>query len=213
MMYQLEVLEHTSSTSNQNPNKKKKRKEIAELVLSHREAGRKVARSILRKWRANIPEDELNSMVDLALCEAAMRFDPEKGAQFLTFLFYHIRGHLIRWVTQARKDKTFKHAIKQLDEDVLQDLSITEDLVPQEALNSYFIDRKMQAEKLNPEKAVSLKQQIEVCKEARSKLGRQKQARNNKLASSRHEQARQKKKDRSSQLVLASSRELLLLLV
>lgn len=45
--------------------------------------------------------DEVDSIVDLSLCEAVRRFDPEKGASFMTFLFYHLKGNLVRAVTHA----------------------------------------------------------------------------------------------------------------
>jgi RNA polymerase sigma factor (sigma-70 family) len=45
--------------------------------------------------------DEIDSIVDLALCEAAKRYSPERGASFMTFYFYHLRGHLVRSVARA----------------------------------------------------------------------------------------------------------------
>ncbi|MBP9838291.1 MAG: sigma-70 family RNA polymerase sigma factor, partial [Proteobacteria bacterium] len=74
---------------------------INQLVLDHRENGRKIARSILRRWRVRMPADEIYSIVDLALCEAAKRFKRNQGASFLTFFFYHLRGHLVRSVARA----------------------------------------------------------------------------------------------------------------
>lgn len=75
--------------------------EVDELVLDHRENGRKLARSILRRWRVRMPAEEIDSIVDLALCEAARRYSAERGATFMTFFFYHLRGHLVRAVTRA----------------------------------------------------------------------------------------------------------------
>lgn len=71
------------------------------LVLKYRMKARKLARSILRKWHARLDLQEVDSVVDLSLCEAVRRFDPSKGASFMTFLFYHLRGNLIRAVTYA----------------------------------------------------------------------------------------------------------------
>lgn len=71
------------------------------LVLDHRENGRKLGRSILRRWRVRMPTDEIDSIVDLALCEAAQRYSADKGAAFMTFFFYHLRGHLVRAVAKA----------------------------------------------------------------------------------------------------------------
>lgn len=71
------------------------------LVLEFRLKARKLARSILRKWHARLDVQEIDSLVDLSLCEAVKRFDPTKGATFMTFMFYHLRGNLIRAVTAA----------------------------------------------------------------------------------------------------------------
>jgi RNA polymerase sigma factor (sigma-70 family) len=74
------------------------RKERSDLVLSYRFKARKLARSILRRWHARLDEGEVDSIVDLSLCEAVQRFSPEKGASFMTFMFFHLRGNLIRAV-------------------------------------------------------------------------------------------------------------------
>ncbi len=71
------------------------------LIVDYRIKARKLGRSILRKWHARLDLQELDSIVDLSLCEAAKHFNPNKGAGFLTFMFYHLRGNLIRAVTTA----------------------------------------------------------------------------------------------------------------
>ena len=75
--------------------------ERGQLVLEFRMKARKLARSILRKWHARLDLLEVDSVVDLSLCEAVKRYDPRKGASFMTFLFYHLRGNLIRAVSVA----------------------------------------------------------------------------------------------------------------
>ena len=75
--------------------------ERQELVLEFRMKARKLGRSILRKWHARMDLQEVDSIVDLSLCEAVKRFDPSKGASFMTFLYYHLRGNLIRAVSAA----------------------------------------------------------------------------------------------------------------
>jgi RNA polymerase sigma factor for flagellar operon FliA len=72
-----------------------------ELVLTYRMKARKLARSILRKWHARLDLQEVDSVVDLSLCEAVKNYNPSKGASFMTFLFYHLRGNLIRTVSTA----------------------------------------------------------------------------------------------------------------
>jgi RNA polymerase sigma factor (sigma-70 family) len=81
-----------------------------ELVLTYRIKARKLARSILRKWHARLDLQEVDSIVDLSLCEAVRRYNPTKGASFMTFLFYHMRGNLIRAVTTAATANTLPSA-------------------------------------------------------------------------------------------------------
>ena len=76
-------------------------REREQLVLEFRMKARKLARSILRKWHARLDLNEVDSVVDLSLCEAVSRYNPSKGASFMTFLFYHLRGNLIRAVSAA----------------------------------------------------------------------------------------------------------------
>lgn len=71
------------------------------LIVKYRMKARKLGRSILRRWHARMDLDEVDSIVDLSLCEAVKRFDPAKGASFMTFLFYHLKGNLVRAVTTA----------------------------------------------------------------------------------------------------------------
>ena len=72
-----------------------------DLVLKFRNKARKLARSILRKWHARLDLQEVDSLVDLSLCEAVKRYDSTRGASFMTFLFFHLRGNLIRAVSGA----------------------------------------------------------------------------------------------------------------
>ena len=80
--------------------------EREELVVTHRIKARKLARSILRKWHARLDIQEVDSIVDLSLCEAVRRYNPAFGASFITFLYYHMRGNLIRAVTDAACQNT-----------------------------------------------------------------------------------------------------------
>lgn len=107
----LTVVKGKKSLKDSPVNKKKKIEAIIEpvqaplsfeeLILEHRENGRKLARSILRRWRVRMVSEEIDSIVDLTLCEAAGRYSPDKGASFMTFFFYHLRGNLVRAVTTA----------------------------------------------------------------------------------------------------------------
>ena len=75
--------------------------ERQQVVLEFREKARKLARSILRKWHSRMDLQEIDSIVDLSLCEAIKRFDPTRGVGFMTFLYYHLKGNLVRAVTEA----------------------------------------------------------------------------------------------------------------
>jgi RNA polymerase sigma factor (sigma-70 family) len=76
------------------------------LIVKYRLKARKLGRSILRRWHARMDLEEVDSIVDLSLCEAVKRFDPAKGASFMTFLFYHLKGNLVRAVTTAAVSNT-----------------------------------------------------------------------------------------------------------
>ena len=80
---------------------KPKKISVEELILTHRDNGRKLGRSILKRWNIKLHTDEIDSMVDYALCDAAIRYRFDKGASFMTFFYYHLRGHLVRLVADA----------------------------------------------------------------------------------------------------------------
>ncbi len=91
--------------------------EQEEMVLEFRIKARKLARSILRKWRSRLDLEEVDSVVDLSLCEAVKRFDPDKGASFLTFLYYHLKGNLVRTVSAAANANLIPGANSDSDEE------------------------------------------------------------------------------------------------
>ncbi len=76
-----------------------------ELILRHREDAQRMARSMMRKWHAKIEREELDSAVDLGLCEAAMAFDPSRGVLFTTFLYYHLKGRIVQLITTRANSK------------------------------------------------------------------------------------------------------------
>jgi RNA polymerase sigma factor (sigma-70 family) len=134
------------------------------LILEHRENGRKLARSILRRWRVHMPAEDIDSIVDLGLCEAAQRFSPEKGASFMTFFFYHLRGHLVRAVARATQASTILNGPKE-DED--NDSS-------NDIISSYgtFIDNELNAQRdqENPEQIILRREKIVFCRDAMNAL-------------------------------------------
>ena len=60
--------------------------------------------------------DEVDSIVDLSLCEAVKRFDPYKGASFMTFLFYHLKGNLVRAVATAAASSSLPALLADFNE-------------------------------------------------------------------------------------------------
>lgn len=74
-----------------------------ELAMQYRSAARKLALSMVTKWKCRLEKDELQSVIDLALCEAASRYNCAHGAAFMTFLYYHLKGKLIKTIA-ARAD-------------------------------------------------------------------------------------------------------------
>lgn len=98
------------------PATSKKRKALSgeqlnRLILDHRENGRKLARSLLRRWHARMNPEEVDSIVDITLCEAALRYSPNHGASFMTFFFYHLRGCLVRAVAGAVNATNLTYAL------------------------------------------------------------------------------------------------------
>ena len=72
-----------------------------QIVLEHREHGRRLAWSFLSSWRVRLHHDDVTSIVGAALSEAAHRFDESRGVSFKTFLFYHLRGMLLKEIARA----------------------------------------------------------------------------------------------------------------
>ena len=135
------------------------------LILDHRENGRKLARSILRKWRVHMPGEEVDSIVDLALCESAQRFSPKKGASFMTFFFYHLRGHLVRAVARATQNSAIINGPKS--EEWCGDEHL-------EFASNYgaYLDNEIYNQRDNetPEQLIIRREKIQVCREAINKL-------------------------------------------
>lgn len=158
----------SKSVSKNTKSTKKKKSDFNELVLNHRENGRKLGRSILRRWRVRMPSDEIDSIVDLALCEAAQRYSAEKGASFMTFFFYHLRGHLVRSVARAAQSSNIFMAF---GESAGMDVGDWQD-VDADALWGYLPDSSVFGNKEveTPEHKVLQNETINECRTAVSKL-------------------------------------------
>lgn len=142
----------------------KKQLSYDELILTHRDNGRKLARSMLRRWHVVMPLDEIDSLVDLTLCEAAKRYDVDKGASFITFLFYHLRGHLVRAVASATSDSQLVKAIAQsAGVDVSEWATANEDTAVH-ILPELSMDRPDEAE--SPELLMMQREKSSLCQQA-----------------------------------------------
>jgi len=75
------------------------------LVLENREIGERLARTLLNRWHVRLDPEDITSIVGVALCEAAQRFDKNRGVAFRTFFFYHLRGALIKEISEIVSEK------------------------------------------------------------------------------------------------------------
>jgi len=139
-----------------------------ELVLNHRENGRKLARSILRRWQVTMPAEEIDSIVDLTLCEAAIRYDVNKGASFITFLFYHLRGQLVRAVSSATSDSQLFLAVAQSAGLDVSDWATANEDTSINILPDFTLDRQLEVE--SPEALLIKKEKAALCQTAVVKL-------------------------------------------
>jgi len=126
-----------------------KNEEIS-TVVDDIQLGVKLAWKLLGSWNARLPEDEVKSLVGIAICEARKNYKPHLGTQFHTFLFYHLRGRLLREISSLVKYRRYQF---NLTEDMAQDMAddegssyfspVSEEKNPEEILleqeaNSYF---------------------------------------------------------------------------
>ena len=97
---------HVSDPEKKIPKHKKLTKaERDQLVIDLQVDGHKIAWKLLNRWRIKLNKDDVTSIVGIALCEAALRFDPSYETSFRTFFFYHLRGVLIKEISRAINDR------------------------------------------------------------------------------------------------------------
>jgi RNA polymerase sigma factor (sigma-70 family) len=80
------------------------REQFESLIVDHIDFARRISWKLLNRWRITLCEDEVQSISAAALCEAANRFDLKRGVSFRTFLFYHLRGALLKEIARAVND-------------------------------------------------------------------------------------------------------------
>lgn len=64
------------------------------IILENREKAFRMARRVCHSAITTLSQDEIRSISDHALCEAALRYSPMPGATFLTYVFYFIKGEV-----------------------------------------------------------------------------------------------------------------------
>lgn len=69
--------------------------ERTRLVETHLDLSRKAAAMIYPRVKQHVEFDELVSLGNAGLAEAATRYDPTKGASFATFAWYRVKGSII----------------------------------------------------------------------------------------------------------------------
>lgn len=94
---------------------------IQKIIIEHRDHGKRLAWSFLTSWRINLRNDEINSIVGAALCEAANRYDEKREASFKTFFFYYLRGMLLKEIARMINDQRVFHYIPNLSIDAVED--------------------------------------------------------------------------------------------
>ena len=76
-------------------------RERARLVEEHVKLAFKAANMIYPRVRAHITLEELVSLANTGLAEAAARFDPERGTVFSTFAWYRVNGAIYDGLRRA----------------------------------------------------------------------------------------------------------------
>lgn len=79
-----------------------------EIVLHYREDAHRMAFRLLRVWGVTVDHGEIRSHADLALCEAALRYKPNQGSKFTTYLFFFIKGVLARALGKQRRVRSYE---------------------------------------------------------------------------------------------------------
>jgi RNA polymerase sigma factor for flagellar operon FliA len=74
---------------------------VHRLVEGHLELSRRAAAMIFPRVRGYIEFEELVSLANAGLTEAASRFDPTRGASFTTFAWYRVQGSILDGLRRA----------------------------------------------------------------------------------------------------------------
>jgi RNA polymerase sigma factor (sigma-70 family) len=97
------------------PFKKLTKTQYAKIIVDHYDSSIRLAWSMLNRFRVRLPADEVQSVTGAALCEAATRFDKSLGVSFRTFLFYHLRGLLLREISRKISESRLSTSLDNTD--------------------------------------------------------------------------------------------------
>ena len=152
-----------SNTATKRKTKKNLQTQKTAMILEHRQKGAYMAKSILKRWRVHIPAEELGSIVDYTICEAAARFDAKHGASFVTFLHYYLKGNLARTIASRVQDS---NQLKSFD----QSAGYFVEKTNQSSAHPLVSDGSSGLHSNIPEVNILRKEQIERCYQALSCL-------------------------------------------
>ena len=65
-----------------------------ELILENRQLAFRMVKSMLRRISVDLWPEEVQSIADMALCEAALRYQSVPGATFNTYSFYFLKAEI-----------------------------------------------------------------------------------------------------------------------
>ena len=146
--------------------------ERQELTLAHRVDAQRMARSLVRRWHCRIETEELDSVVDLALCEAATSFDATRGTRFTTLLFYHLKGRLVQTITSRANAAKMSGSLRRSSNAWKENGSSTEaaDELRCMQCSPFSAGDTCDCDENRPDDVVLRKDIIERCREAASRL-------------------------------------------
>jgi RNA polymerase sigma factor (sigma-70 family) len=74
------------------------------LSIDHVNMARNIAHSLARRYRAWLSDEDIEGLALLGLCEAAVRYDPERNGLFIAFAERRVRGAILDAVRKIRSE-------------------------------------------------------------------------------------------------------------
>jgi RNA polymerase sigma factor for flagellar operon FliA len=137
------------------------------LIQAHLDLARNIAGRLARSYHAVLPPEDIEALARLGLCEAASRFDPERGEPFVAFAERRIRGAVMDEVRrlgahtrggqrQLRRIEETRRALQQAhgtvtDGDVAAHLGLSLDKVLQARTPTRVVAVPFEGDHVSPE--------------------------------------------------------------